>query len=74
MHMQQLTQQNQYGWTPPDSDKYFCSQGCKTHEWLNKLIWKILNMVDQLSLSDTDERAKVMKKVTETHDSGWWNL
>jgi len=26
--------QNQYGWTPPDSDKFFCSQGCK-HEWLN---------------------------------------
>ena len=26
--------ENQYGWTPPDSDKYFCSQGCK-HEWLN---------------------------------------
>ena len=26
--------QNQYGWTPPDSDKYFCSQGCK-HDWLN---------------------------------------
>ena len=26
--------ENQYGWTPPDSDKFFCSQGCK-HEWLN---------------------------------------
>ena len=26
--------ENQYGWTPPDSDKYFCSQGCK-HDWLN---------------------------------------
>jgi len=27
-------EENQYGWTPPDSDKYFCSQGCK-HDWLN---------------------------------------
>ena len=27
--------ENQYGWTYPDSDKYFCSQGCK-NEWLNK--------------------------------------
>jgi hypothetical protein len=27
--------ENQYGWTPPESDKYFCSQGCK-NEWLNK--------------------------------------
>ena len=26
---------NQYGWTPLDSDKFFCSQGCK-NEWLNK--------------------------------------
>ena len=26
--------ENQYGWTPPDSDKYFCSQNCK-YEWLN---------------------------------------
>ena len=25
---------NQYGWTPLDSDKFFCSQGCK-NEWLN---------------------------------------
>ena len=23
-----------WGWTPPDSDKYFCSQSCK-NEWLN---------------------------------------
>ncbi len=27
-----------------------------------QLIWKTLNMVDRLSLSDTDERAKVMRK------------
>ena len=27
--------QNQYGWTFPKSDKYFCSQGCK-NEWLNE--------------------------------------
>ena len=26
---------NQWGWTPQDSDKFFCSQGCK-NEWLNK--------------------------------------
>ena len=26
---------NQYGWAAQDSDKYFCSQGCK-NEWLNK--------------------------------------
>ena len=27
---------NQYGWQAPlDSDKFFCSQGCK-NEWLNK--------------------------------------
>ena len=26
--------ENQYGWTPPDSDKYFCSQNCK-YDWLN---------------------------------------
>jgi len=26
---------NQYGWTYPDSDKFFCSQACK-NEWLNK--------------------------------------
>ena len=26
--------ENQYGWRFPDSDKYFCSQGCK-NEWLN---------------------------------------
>ena len=25
---------NNWGWTPPDSDKYFCSQSCKL-EWLN---------------------------------------
>jgi len=25
---------NRWGWTPPDSDKYFCSQSCK-HDWLN---------------------------------------
>ena len=25
--------ENQYGWTPPDSDKYFCSQSCKL-DWL----------------------------------------
>jgi len=25
---------NQYGWTPLDSDKFFCSQGCK-NKWLN---------------------------------------
>ena len=28
-------QPNQYGWQPHDSDKFFCSQGCK-NEWLNK--------------------------------------
>ena len=27
--------QNQYGWTFPKSDKYFCSQSCK-NEWLNE--------------------------------------
>ena len=27
--------ENQYGWTPPESDKYFCSQACK-NEWLDK--------------------------------------
>jgi hypothetical protein len=27
-----------------------------------QLIWKTLNMVDRLSLSDTDERAKVMPR------------
>ena len=27
--------ENQYGWTPPESDKYFCSQSCK-NEWLDK--------------------------------------
>ena len=27
--------ENQYGWRYPDSDKYFCSQGCK-NDWLNK--------------------------------------
>jgi hypothetical protein len=26
---------NQWGWTPLDSDKFFCSQTCK-NEWLNK--------------------------------------
>ena len=26
--------ENQYGWRYPDSDKYFCSQGCKL-DWLN---------------------------------------
>ena len=26
--------ENRYGWRYPDSDKYFCSQGCK-NEWLN---------------------------------------
>jgi hypothetical protein len=26
--------ENRYGWRFPDSDKYFCSQGCK-NEWLN---------------------------------------
>ena len=26
--------QNQYGWTFPKSDKYFCSQSCK-NQWLN---------------------------------------
>jgi len=26
---------NQYGWQAQDSDKFFCSQGCK-NEWLNK--------------------------------------
>ena len=25
---------NQYGWQAQDSDKYFCSQGCK-NDWLN---------------------------------------
>ena len=34
-------------------------------DWLNQITWKILNMVDRLSLSDTDARAKVMHKVTE---------
>ena len=24
-----------WGWTPPDSDKYFCSLGCK-NDWLNE--------------------------------------
>jgi hypothetical protein len=40
--------------------KYFCSQACKI-EWLNET-WKTLNKVDRLSLSDTDERAKVMPR------------
>ena len=26
--------ENQYGWTYPNSDKYFCSQACK-NDWLN---------------------------------------
>ena len=26
---------NQWGWQASDSDKFFCSQGCK-NEWLNK--------------------------------------
>ena len=30
-------------------------------DWLDN-IWKTLNKVDRLSLSDTDERAKVMPK------------
>ena len=29
-----MDQSNQYGWNS-DSDKFFCSQGCK-NEWLNK--------------------------------------
>ena len=27
--------ENQYGWQPHESDKFFCSQSCK-NEWLNK--------------------------------------
>ena len=35
MRMLILDSQNQYGWTPLDSDKYFCSQSCKLHDWLS---------------------------------------
>jgi hypothetical protein len=62
MHMQHIDFKDQiWGWQAPDSDKYFCSQSCK-FSWLS-LTWKTLNMVDRLSLSDTDERAKVMPRL-----------
>ena len=40
-------------WYGSKSDKFFCSQRCK-FDWLS------LNMVDRLSLSDTDERVVVI--------------
>ena len=58
---------NQYGWTPNGSDVYFCSQSCK-FDWLS------LNMVDRLSLLDTDERAKVMPRSRTMSQGGDQNI
>jgi hypothetical protein len=43
-----------------DEVNIFVVQACES-EWLI-ITWKTLNMVDRLSLSDTDERAKVMPR------------
>ena len=48
------------GWRYADSDKYFCSQSCKL-QWLSVNMENIEH-VDRLSLSDTDERAKVITR------------
>jgi len=42
-----------------NADKYFCSQRCK-FDWLSTNMENI-EQVDRLSLSDTDERAVVMR-------------
>jgi hypothetical protein len=51
--------------------KYFCSQSCE-HDWLTNT-WKTLNKVDRLSLSDTDEKPKVMPR-SRTRTGGVDNI
>ena len=52
---------NSWGYTPHGSDVYFCSQACKL-EWLTHNMDNI-EQGRRLSLSDTDERAKVMPRL-----------
>jgi len=58
---------NSWGYTPNGSDVYFCSQSCKFD-------WKTSNMVDRLSLSDTDERVVAMLKLRMKKVGGAQNI
>ena len=60
---------NQYGWTPLDSDKYFCSQGCK-NEWLNKNMDCVQARTVVPFITHRRESGGY-QKITTTHDS--WN-
>ena len=57
MHIEQWTM-TQLG---TNASRYFCSQHVSLIGYTDT--WKTLNKVDRLSLSDTDERAKVMPRL-----------
>ena len=60
---------NQYGWQPHDSDKFFCSQGCK-NEWLNKNM-ECVRARTVVPFINHRRESQGYEKVTTTHDS--WN-
>jgi len=60
--------QNQYGWTYPKSDKYFCSQSCK-NEWLNENMTAIEMKIPVPFITHRRE-SQGYQKVTTEHD-GW---
>ena len=62
-------QPNQYGWQPHDSDKFFCSQGCK-NEWLNKNM-ECVRARTVVPFINHRRETQGYEKRTTTHDS--WN-
>ena len=60
---------NQWGWTPLDSDKFFCSQTCK-NEWLNKNM-ECVRARTVVPFITHRRESQGYQKVTTTHDS--WN-
>ena len=60
--------ENQYGWTYPKADKYFCSQGCK-NEWLNNQMENI-EQGRPIEFIRHRRESGGYEKTTEEHE-GW---
>jgi len=63
--------ENQYGWRYPDSDKFFCSQGCK-NEWLNKNM-ECVRARTVVPFITHRRESQGYHKVTDNHGYGSFN-
>ena len=60
--------ENQYGWQPHESDKFFCSQACK-NEWLNKNM-ECVRARTVVPFINHRRESQGYQKVTTEHE-GW---